>query len=558
MGIKHSIMTAGALVLLAQACSSDPENATHGPTFDGANTEPDGTSGGTGGPQGTDPPPPPAGVFDWRDSVIYFTFVDRFFDGDGQNPCRVNDGRVSDLANFRGGDWSGITKKLQYLQDLGVNTIWLSPPPENALGPDEGVGGNAGKWFTGYHGYWPKDLDPKAPNRCFGGASELRGLVQAAHARKMKVIADYAMVHVHISSPIYAQHKDWFWTKNGAPGDVCEVAGWEVFGQNGSGWYWDENKPGNKCWFTSVLPHWNLGNAEARKYVVDNAIGWIKEYDLDGLRLDAVKHVHIDWLKDLRTRITSEVLSSKPQGERFYLLGETYDGDKAKLKVHVDPKTMLDGQFDFALKPTVVDAMLSRTRSMTDLADSVATSEDYYGANVVMSTFVGNHDQPRSIGVAGGEGSPAAYERLANAFAVLLTTKGAPSILYGDEIGLPGGADPDNRRMMVFDGLSGDQTKLRERVARLAKIRAEHPALRRGVRKKIRTDEDVWVFESRISSAADPANGDVVYVAINRSDADKAIDGLPGGSLSELVTGETITGPKMTLPARQTRIFVSK
>lgn len=545
-----------AVALMSVAgCGSDDVGPQRGPVV---LPSPDAGTHGDASTSPPPPPPPPAGVFDWRDAVIYFTFVDRFFDGDGQNPCRVNDNRVADLANYKGGDWSGITKKLQYLQDLGVNTIWLSPLADNALGPDEGVGGDKGKWFTGYHAYWPKVLDPKSPDHCFGSAADLKALVQAAHARNMKVIADYVMVHVHVSSPVYADHKDWFWTKNGAPGDLCNDVGWEVFGNSGSGWFWDDNKPGNKCWFTPMLAHWNLGNQAARKFLVDDAIAWIDEYDLDGLRLDAIKHVHIDWLKELRARITADVLSKKKAGERFYLLGETYDGDKDKLKVHVDPKTMLDGQFDFGLKPVVVDTILGRHGAMSDLANAVQTSETYYGQDVVMSTFVGNHDQPRSIATAGGENDPAAYERLANAFAVLLTVRGAPSILYGDEIGLPGGADPDNRRMMIFDGLSADQTKLRDRVARLAKIRAEHAALRRGVRKTLTADADLWVFEMKIDSAADPANGDVAYVAINRSDTDKSAGGLPGGALQELVTGQDASGPSASVPARQTRIFAPK
>jgi glycosidase len=494
----------------------------------------------------------PNGVFDWRDAIIYFPMVDRFNDGDGLNACRVNDGRVADLANFKGGDWKGITQKIEdgYFASLGVNTIWLSVPFDNALGPDEGVNHDAGKWFTGYHAYWPKELDPKTPYRCFGTAQDLKTLVATAHNKDMKVIVDYAMVHVHTTSQIYAQHKDWFWTNNGAPYATCAGSLWEVFSESNGNVYWDEHKEGNKCWFTPMLAHWNYGNATARKYAVDTAIDWIKEYAFDGLRLDAIKHVHIDWLKDLRQRIKTDVLPGRPGGERFYLLGETYDGDPKRLKVHVDPNTMLDGQFDFALKPAVVSVMLERKGSMHDLESAVKTSETYYGANVVMSTFVGNHDQPRSIGSAGGENG-AGYERLANAFAVLLTVKGAPSILYGDEIGMPGGADPDNRRMMTFTGWSADQTRLKERIGRLATIRNQHPALRRGTRTTLTTDNDLWFWKTSVP-------GDEVWVAINRGDTDRTITNLPPGTLDELVTGSTVTAGTATVPARQTRIFVAQ
>ena len=426
---------------------------------------------GTCDPFVCEAPVVPPDVFDWRDAVIYFPMVDRFQDGDGLNPCRVTDARVADLANFKGGDWKGITQKITdgYFESLGVNTIWLSVPMENAIGPDEGVNQNAGKWFTGYHAYWPKEMDPKTPYHCFGTANDLKTLVTTAHAHAIKVIVDYAMVHVHVTSALYAQHKDWFWTIGGNPYTTCSGNLWDVFSENNGVVYWDASKEGNKCWFTPMLAHWNYASADARKFAVDTAIAWIKEYDLDGLRLDAIKHVHMDWLTDLRARIKSDILPAKKQGERFYLLGETYDGDPRRLKVHVDPATKLDGQFDFALKPAVVDAMLTRTGSMVTLEQAVRTSETYYGANVVMSTFVGNHDQARSIAAAGGENS-AGYERLANAFAVLLTVKGAPSILYGDEIGMPGGEDPDNRRMMIFSGLSADQIAMKILVERFGTV----------------------------------------------------------------------------------------
>lgn len=493
-----------------------------------------------------------ADVFDWRDAIIYFPMVDRFADGDGQNSCRVNDSRVADLANFKGGDWKGITQKITdgYFESLGVNTLWLSVPMENALGPDEGVNQNAGKWFTGYHAYWPKDLDPKTPFHCFGTADDLKTLVRTAHASAMKVIVDYAMVHVHVSSALYTQHKDWFWTQGGNPYTICSGSLWDVFSESGGNVYWDENKEGNKCWFTPMLAHWNYGNSVARRYAVDTAIAWIKEYEFDGLRLDAIKHVHMDWLKELRARVKTDIMPGKKAGERVYLLGETYDGDPRKLKVHVNPDTLLDGQFDFALKPAVVDAMLTRSGSMTSLASAVETSETYYGEGVVMSTFLGNHDQPRSIGYAGGENA-AGYERLANAFAVLLTVKGAPSILYGDEIGMPGGEDPDNRRMMTFSGLTPDQTKLKERIGKLGKIRSDHPALRRGTRTNVRIDGDLWFFKAQ-------ATGDEVWVAINRADTERTISGLPTGDLTELVTGAAISGPGATIPPRQTRIFVTR
>jgi glycosidase len=239
----------------------------------------------------------------------------------------------------------------------------------------------------------------------------------------------------------------------------------------------------------------------------------------------------------------------------------------------VNPATKLDGQFDFPLRLNIVQSILMRQTRMSDLAAFMDSNTDYYGTDAVMSTFVGNHDLPRSIHI--GDDTPlwsdpynngsnfawssqpglpshrSPFERLANAFALLLTNKGAPLVYYGDEYGMPGAGDPDNRRFMQWTGYSTDQQWLHDRLATLLSIRAAHPALRRGARTTVNVSDDVWVYT--MSTA-----GDTVTVAINRGDATVTVNGLPTGSLSELVNGATLTGPTDTLPPRQTKIYVSK
>ena len=174
-----------------------------------------------------------------------------------------------------------------------------------------------------------------------------------------------------------------------------------------------------------------------------------------------------------------------------------------------------------------------------------------------MSTFIGNHDLPRSVQYAGqtipswlgsnaqgaattngsgnawtneptAETDPNTYERLANAFAVLFTTLGAPLIYYGDEIGMPGAGDPDNRRMMQWSGNTAAQQGLHDRIAALTAIRAAHPAMRRGTRTTLDVSADLWVYE--LSTTAGDPDPDTVYVAINRSDGDLTTTALPSGA----------------------------
>ena len=135
------------------------------------------------------------------------------------------------------------------------------------------------------------------------------------------MLFDYAMVHVHASSSVYQAHPDWFHPGGGSC--VCGVT-------------CDWNADGKRCWFTDYLPHWNFTVQAARDFSVSNAIAWAKEYDIDGFRLDAIKHVEDNWLTDLRSRLTSEVVPLKNPPQRFYLVGETFAYDKSALKAYVD------------------------------------------------------------------------------------------------------------------------------------------------------------------------------------------------------------------------------
>jgi glycosidase len=506
-----------------------------------------------------EPPPPPVGVFDWRDAVIYFVFVDRFFDGDATNNCSVAGADAP--GQYKGGDWKGVAQKINdgYFTDLGVNTLWITVPVKNATVAGHGVGGDTHQ-YSAYHGYWPKE--PTATESCFGTKAELTSLVSAAHAKKMKVLFDYAMVHVHNSSSVFTQHPDWFWP-NSFQGHDC------ICGQ-GCDW----NAQAQSCWFTDYLPHWNYTNASARDYSVNAAVQLVKDTGVDGFRLDAIKHVDGSWLLQLRNQITSQVVATQNPPQRFYMVGETYDfGDRNFIKSFVDPQTKLDGQFDFPLRLNLSKAVLLRQEGMDALRAFMDSNDGFYGANAIMSTFIGNHDLPRSIHI--GEDTPLwgdpysdgknlawsnqpqlsqsanAYERLANAFGVLLTNRGAPLFYYGDEIGLPGAGDPDNRRMMQFGGLTANQQFLHDRVKALNAIRAAHPALRRGQRTTLSVTTDVWLYSMTTS-------GDTVYVAINRGDADAGVTGLPSLPLTELVGGTTVNGPNATIPARQTRVFIAK
>lgn len=505
-----------------------------------------------------EPPVPPPGVFDWRDAVIYFVFVDRFNNGDTSNDSQVP-GVTGPPGQYQGGDYTGVTQKITsgYFDQLGVNVLWLTVPVDNADVAGLGTGGDNNS-YSAYHGYWPKELDPAAPESHFGTAAELKALIAAAHAKNIKVIFDYAMVHVHTTSSIYQQHSDWFWPGGGSC--ICGVN-------------CDWNTDKKRCWFADYLAHWNYNVDAARSYSVSNIISWAKEYGVDGFRLDAIKHVEDSWLADVRSRLTSEVVPLQSPQQRFYLVGETFSYDPSEIKYYVDPTTKLDGQFDFPYRLQLVKSVLMRKDGMDALANFMRTNDSAYGSRAVMSPFVGNHDLGRAIHMAQdtplwdeySNGDKALgwsptdppqpadtnpYERLANAFGVLFTGKGAPLIYYGDEIGLAGAGDPGNRHMMPWSGLTTNQTWLHDRVAKLISIRAAHPSLRRGLRQTLSSSADVWTFSMSTT-------GDQVYVAINRGDSPQPATGIPADTYQELVEGTTASGA-LTIPARQTRIYFKK
>ena len=276
------------------------------------------------------------------------------------------------------------------------------------------------------------------------------------------------------------------------------------------------------------------------------------------------------------------------------MVGETYDySNRHELHQAASSTrtTSLDGQFDFPERGQIVQSVLMRSQGMDALESFMSTNDGYYctGSTIpaLMSTFIGNHDMPRAIGFAedtpvysnfgassdpgwndtstnGGQpltlpSTASAFERVANAEAIILTNQGVPLIYYGDEIGMPGGGDPDNRRMMYWaepdsasdpDGTQGagwttNQHTLWSRVKLLISIRAAHPALRRGHRTTLEINGAMWVYQMQTST-------ETVYVAVNAGDTDQNATGIPGG-MTELIAGDA----SGAVPARQTRIYVA-
>lgn len=524
--------------------------------------------------------------FDWRDTVMYFAMVDRFRDGDGQRDivpgATDGDAYTGSSGQYEGGDLLGLTEGLAYLADLGVTALWLSAPFDNRDVPGDALNfiRDPNK-YTGYHGYWPSPADidwsdangtrPRVEPR-IGTADQLRSLVSAAHSSTaavgghgIKVLADYVMNHVDLESGLYRAHPDWF--------AATEEGRFRLCGPEN---LWDHPIWGTRCAFTDYLPPFDFDKPEVRTWSIEDASWWATEFDFDGFRLDAIKHVPEAWLTELRSALTQRITDAPD--DRFYLVGETFNyGSRSVLKSFVDVETKLDGQFDFPMKDKLCQALFTKEESMEGFSIWMADNDGFYGERAIMTTWIGNHDIPRAIHFASGEitncrmGSEpdngwqsgvwvqptdaAPYERVALAFAVLFTNPGIPLVYYGDELGLAGGGDPDNRRMMPWaddplaPALLDPQVELRRQVRALARIRGENPVLGRGRRTTLSTTADTWVY--RMSGCLGARD---VVVALNRADQATQVS-LPEWGYEDLVSGSSERGGTLDLPARGFRVF---
>jgi neopullulanase len=441
-----------------------------------------------------------AEAFDWRDALIYMVMTDRFRDGDPTNNPAPSAG-ADPGAEFEGGDLRGITQAIEdgTFDALGVRALWLSPFAANT----SRIEYENGHGVTAFHGYWPvkaRAVDPR-----LGSEADLDALVAAAHARGIRVLMDFVINHVHEQHEYYAAHPDWFRT-----GCECGTAGCD----------WTEHRL--DCSFHPYMPDVNWQNRDAGEQMIDDAMWWLERFDLDGLRVDAVKHVEDLAVSNLSTRIHERFETG---GTEYYLLGETAMGwggddinnslgDYATISRYIGPFA-LSGQFDFVLyHATATRVFADEARGMLHLDYWTRASIDHYPANAVMSTYVGSHDTERLVSLAdlgsgsslvhhkwASDGLPSMpttdlpYERAAFALQWLMTVPGAQLLYYGDEYGEHGGADPDNRHMWAPPSArTARQRAMFDKVSRAGVARKTLAALRRGSYVALNSTDDVLAF----------------------------------------------------------------
>lgn len=429
------------------------------------------------------------------DESIYFIMTDRFENGDTANDYaelprgdKSSGYAPSDIGGWHGGDFKGITQRLDYIKSMGFTSIWITPPVKQKY-----VQGDS----AAYHGYWGLDFTTVDPH--LGSEKELRELITESHARGIKVIFDVVLNHT----------ADVIFYENGKPKTTASEA--------------NSKKPE---WLNKISNYNNLGNSPAVESAIEVSdffglddintkkpeviqgwikvwSDWIKDYGFDGMRIDTFKHVDAAFWKQFVPQIQS---AAKKAGKKeFIIFGEVADPDSLTLSQYVVDK-QTPGILDFAFQKKVVP-FAQYGLDVESLAE-LFNNDDYfttpYSSAGSLVTFLGNHDMGRigqflSSGYSDSE-KDKVLERSQLAQALLFYLRGTPAVYYGDERGMVGtGGDKKARQDMfatqvddwktetrigspaIGDGSSFTGSHpLQEQITKMQVIVAAHPALRSG------------------------------------------------------------------------------
>lgn len=503
---------------------------------------------------------------------FYFVLPDRFANGDTANDrggltgSRLETGYdPTDKGFYQGGDLKGLTSRLDYIKGLGTTAIWMAPIFKNR--PVQGTGKDAS---AAYHGYWITDFTQVDPH--FGTNADLEKLIDKAHAKGMKVFFDVITNHT-ADTVDYAEKKYGYRPKGAYP--YLDSSGRPFDDRAGIGkvdagsFPYTPRSTGKKvpAWLNDPTMYHNRGDStfagESSEYGDFSGLDdlwterpevvrgmeeiyekWVRDFDIDGFRIDTVKHVDMDFWTQWATAL--DAYAAKRGRDDFFMFGEVFAGDTAITSPYVT-RGRLDATLDFPFQGAA-RAYASQGASADQLAGVFGNDYRYTSdkANAYEQvTFLGNHDMGR-IGTFLKEDNPKADDaellkraRLANE--LMFLSRGNPVIYYGDEQGFTGaGGDKDARQSLFAsktadylddDQLGTDRTHasdaydtshpLYRSIAALSKLTKEHPALRDGVQTERYAKDSVYAF-SRTDAKA--RTGSIEYlVAVNNADTAKTV-----------------------------------
>lgn len=445
--------------------------------------------------------------FDWDESVVYFMVTDRFFDGNESNNTASGADTYGDNPGlYHGGDFAGVTTKLDYLQDLGVNTIWITPIVENVKGvavTDEGS--EDVPYNAAYHGYWASDFTKLNPT--LGTTEEFETMISEAHKRGMRIMVDIVVNHAGYGTE--STFADMLRDKSVSEGDI-------------------------KSW-QSGLPDFATENADVRAKLVEWQTSWMKDYGVDYFRVDTVKHVDSTTWAALKNS-TTEVNPS------FKMIGEYYGAGYAS-----NGSTLGSGQMDADLDFDFNDQATSFVSGNISSVEKFLSARNSALNNAYMTgQFLSSHDED-GFKASLMNGKKYTEDKATSAALVAatlqLTAKGIPVIYYGEEVGLSGLNNypyQTNRYDMDFSKATKDNVTY-QHYKNLLRIRnAYTDVFARGSRTVVASsDEECYDVVSR------SYGGTTLYVGMNIKDTVKEVK-VPvslaaGTEVKDLYSGATYT-----------------
>ncbi|MBC2579516.1 glycoside hydrolase family 13 protein [Clostridium sp. DJ247] len=437
-------------------------------------------------------------VPEWaKESIIYEIFPERYHNGDKSNdPENVKpwyskvDGEI-----MLGGDLQGIIDKLDYIEDLGVNVIYMTPIFK--------AGSN-----HKYNTYDYFEIDPQ-----FGTLETLKELVKKAHRRNIRVILDAVFNHSGTEFLPFmdvrekgekSEYKDWFDIRK-FPVEMKADPDYSTFAYEG------------------YMPKLMTKNEATKKYLIDVATYWIKEADIDGWRLDVADEIDHHFWREFRQAVKAAKPDALIVGEVWYDSSSWLQGDE------------FDSVMNYVFTSAVKDFVVFNKISSKELGERLEFIRGLYKlpAYNVLWNLIGSHDTPRFLHIVGED-----VEKLKLAAFIQLTFTGMPMIYYGDEIGMTGAADPDCRKGMIWNEEKQNKS-LKEYYKKLISIRKENKVFTHGDFTTVLADEltNIYGFRREL-------NGEVIEGYINNGDKSQSMEIKVSRTAIDLISNKTYTPVK--------------
>ncbi|WP_297689937.1 alpha-amylase family glycosyl hydrolase [uncultured Anaerococcus sp.] len=420
----------------------------------------------------------------WDEEIIYMIMTDRFFDGDesNNNPANVEGSFDKDhLEAYHGGDFKGIIEKIPYLKELGITTLWITPIVKNI--DSNMMADKAGKQFA-YHGYWAEDFTKLDPH--LGSEDDFKELIDALHYNGIKLMVDVVINHSGYGTknqgPFAGLHRE----KSGAGDIETELAG---------------------------LPDFKTEDKSVRDKIIAWQVDWLKNIKtakgggIDYFRVDTVKHVDKDTMKDFKAEARKAKLDIK-------MIGENFGASVFKDGGYLDP-SMMDSLLDFDFKDLAKDFVRGK---ISETESKLARRNAEISQERQMGQFLSSHDEDGFLKVRlGGD-----VGKFLVASSLQLTAKGQPVIYYGEEIGQSGKKDKIDKGIFSenrydFDWSKTENNPILDHYQKLIAIRKAYPEIfARGDRKGLYMDDTVSVFARSLGE-------DELIIGLNTSDEEKTI-----------------------------------